>query len=218
MGAIAAVLLLSLLPGTLPANAQQASAPLEPPVTLPNQNITLAGTNFPTDTGVTVSLTVDLRGGGNRTVSTSSVTDSNGDFAVGLFVPYQAAPGRYSVVTRAGTVETSNQLRVLPPSAHPSTLGFRWVSLWYHTVRQGTWDYVILQSTLQTQLGIWVHVIFPNGRHWDFYLATDHSGRWSVRFTIPGGSISRHSNQAYIAFQLWYGSETSQSFMNFTLV
>jgi hypothetical protein len=107
---------------------------------------------------------------------------------------------------------------VLPLSAHPKNLAFRWISLWYHSVRQGTWDYVILQSTLHTPLGIWVHVIFPNGQHWDYYANTDRRGRWAVKFTIPRHAANKRSNQAYLTFQLWHGKQTTQSFMGFTLV
>jgi hypothetical protein len=63
-----------------------------------------------------------------------------------------------------------------------------------------------------------VHVIFPSGQHWDFYQGTNGNGQWSIRFAVPAHSASRHSNQAYIAFQLWHGSQTTQQFMSFTLV
>jgi hypothetical protein len=215
---IAAMLLFGLLQSAPPARAAQASVTLEPSVTLPNQDITLTGTNFPTDTTVRVYLTVDLRGGGNRTVSTSTVTDSNGDFAADLFVPYKVAPGRYAVVVRASGVRISNLLRVLPLSAHPFNLSFRWISLWYHTVRQGTWDYINIQGGLSTQLGIWVHVIFPNGIHYDYYQETDGNGHWAIRFNVPGHAVSSHSNQGYLTFQLWHGNSTTQGFMTFTLV
>jgi hypothetical protein len=212
-----AVLLLGL-PAALPVSASHASTALEPSVTLPNQGVTLTGTSFPANTTVTVNVTVDLRSGGNRTISATSMTDSNGDFAVAFWVPYQAAPGTYSVTTNASYVQSSDQLQVLPLSEHPQNLNFRWISLWYHTVQQGTWDYVVVQSTFLTQLGIWVHVIFPNGLHYDFYTLTDHNGRWAVKFNVPSRSVSRHSNQAYITFQLWHGRQTTQGFMDFTLV
>ena len=107
---------------------------------------------------------------------------------------------------------------MLPLSAQPKSLTFQWVSLWYHTVRQGTWDYVEIQSGLKTSLGIWVHVIFPSGQHLDYYKNTDQNGHWAIRFSIPKRSVSSHSNAAYIAFQLWHGNQTTQSFLNFTLV
>lgn len=198
--------------------SSHALASVVPSVTLPNQDVTFTGSGFPTNASVTVSLTVSMRGGGNRYISANATTDSNGTFTTAFRVPYKTAPGTYTVTASGSGAQASDQLQVLPLSAHPSFLNFSWVSLWYHTVRQGTWDYVTVQSTLKTQLGIWVHVIFPSGLHADFYTETDHNGRWSVKFTIPKRGISKHSNQAYITFQLWHGKQTTQQFMDFTLV
>ena len=208
----------TLKPTSTPKPTVHASARVVPSVTLPNQTVGLIGTGFPANANVTVSVTVDLRGGGNRRISKNAVTDSSGSFTTALRVPYQAAPGTYTVTASASNVQANGTLQVLPLSAHPKNLNFLWISLWYHTARQGTWDYVIVQSTLKSQLGIWVHVIFPSGQHWDFYTLTDHSGRWAVKFNIPRHSVSPHSNQAYVTFQLWHGKQTTQSFMDFTLV
>lgn len=195
-----------------------ASALVSPSATLPNQDVVVSGSGFPSNTNVSISATLDLRGGGTRSISTTTVTDSDGNYATSFRVPYQAAPGTYSVTASASGTQASDHVQVLPLSSHPKYLGFRWVSLWYHSVRQGTWDYVSIQSTSTTQLGIWVHVIFPNGKHWDIYTLTDHNGHWGARFAVPRQSASRHSNQAYIAFQLWHGKQTMQSFLNFVLV
>lgn len=198
--------------------AAHASASVVPDVTLPNQDVTMSGHGFPGNATVTVSVTVDLRGGGNRSITKYANTDNSGNFATAFRVPYKAAPGTYTVTASASGAQSSGNLQVLPLSAHPRNLTFQWTSLWYHTVRQGTWDYITVQSTLKTRLGIWVHVIFPSGYHWDFYRETDSNGKWSVKFTIPRGSASKRSNQAYITFQLWHGKQTTQSFMDFTLV
>ena len=194
------------------------SARVVPSATLPNQDVTFTGTGFPANTAVSVGVTVNMRGGGNRQISKTAVTDSKGSFTTAFRVPYKAAPGTYTVTGAASNVQASDRLQVLPRSAHPKNLGFRQVSLWYHTVRQGTWDYITVQSTVQKQLGIWVHVIFPSGRHLDYFTLTDRKGRWATRFNVPRGSASRHSNQAYIAFQLWHGKQTMQAFIQFTLV
>jgi hypothetical protein len=194
------------------------AATVLPHQTLPNQDVSFAGTGFPANATVTVSATIDLRGGGNRVLSKSLFSDSNGDFSTSLRVPYKAAPGTYTITASASTVHASDQLTVLPFSAHPSNLNFRWISLWYHTVRHGTYDVIAIQATLQTTLGIWVHVIFPNGLRHDFYTGTNGSGGWSTKFTIPRNAISRHSNLGYITLQLWHGHQTTQSFLDFTLV
>jgi len=204
-------------PTATPKPSLHAAGSVVPSVTLPNQDVTFTGTGFPADSSVTVAVTVNMRGGGNRYISRSATTDSNGTFTTAFRVPYKTAPGTYAVTASGSGTQASGNLQVLPLSAQPSNLTFRWVSLWYHAVRQGTWDYISIQSAYQTTLGIWVHVIFPNGQHWDYYTNTDHNGRWGVKFTIPNRSVSRHSNQAYITLQLWHGKQTTQSFIDFTL-
>lgn len=209
---------------TAQPTAQPTAKPLHsvvttlPRSTLPNQTISVAGTGFPANANVTVTTTVDLRGGGNRPLSKSLFSDSNGNFSTSIRVPYKAAQGTYTVSASAGGAHASDQLTILPFSAHPSNLNFRWTSLWYHTVRHGTYDVITIQSTLQTTLGIWAHVIFPSGQRHDYYTNTDASGNWSTHFTIPNSAISKHSNQAYITLQLWHGQQTTQSFLDFTLV
>jgi len=177
--------------------------------------------------GGALTVTASSLHGNTATVSGSASSGSRDNGGGAIFDTAQdmtlihttAEPGNTATVSAtASSVQASSNLQVLPLSAHPRNLTFRWVSLWYHTVREGTWDYMVVQSTLQTQLGVWAHVIFPNGQHWDFYTATDNNGRWSVRFNVPARSVTAHSNQAYVTFQLWHGNQTTQSFMNFTLV
>lgn len=204
--------------------AQPTAKPLHsvvsvlPTKTLPNQYISISGTGFPANATVTVNTTIDLRGGGNRAISKSVFTDSNGNFSTSIRVPFKSAQGTYTVTASAGGAHASNQLTVLPMSAHPGNLNFRWTSLWYHTVRHGTYDVIAVQSTLQTTLGIWVHVIFPSGQRHDYYANTDGKGHWSTKFSVPRGAISRHSNQAYVTMQFWHGQQTTQAFIDFTIV
>lgn len=189
-----------------------------PAKTLPNQRISVTGTGFPANATVNISSTVDLRGGGNRQLSRSVFTDSNGGFSVSIQIPFKAAQGTYGLTATSGSAHASGQINVLPFSAHPSNLNFRWVSLWYHTVRHDTYDVIAIQSTLQTTLGIWAHVIFPNGQRHDYYTNTDGSGHFQVKFSIPHSPNTRHSNQAYITLQLWHGQQTTQAFIDFTTV
>jgi hypothetical protein len=204
--------------------AQPTARPLHsvvsvlPHSTLPNEDVSFAGTGFPANASVTITTTIDLRGGGNRVLSKSVFTDSNGSFSTSLRIPYKAAQGTYSVMATTSGAHASDQLTVLPTSAHPSNLNFRWTSLWYHTVRHGTYDVISIQSTLNTTLGIWAHVIFPSGQRHDYFTNTDGSGHWSTKFTIPNSAISKHSNQAYVTLQLWHGQQTTQAFIDFTLV
>jgi len=112
-----------------------------------------------------------------------------------------------------------------PPTATPTAtpkvrppFKFQYVSLWYHTVRQGTWDMLVVQSALRVKLGIWVHVYFPNGSHLDYYENTGNRGLWSKRFDIPANAANSQSNQALITIRLWHGSTSIKNFLNFTLV
>ncbi len=204
--------------------AQPTAKPLHtvvsalPHRTLPNQDISVSGTGFPANVTVTVSTTIDLRGGGNRAISKSVFADSNGSFSTSLRVPFKSAQGTYTVTAAASGVHASDQLTVLPVSAHPSNLNFQWTSLWYHTVRHGTYDVIVIQSTLHTTLGIWAHSIFPSGLRHDYYTNTDANGHWSTKFTVPNRAISKHSNQGYVTLQLWHGQQTTQAFIDFTVV
>ncbi|GAC1473074.1 MAG: hypothetical protein PVSMB7_26540 [Chloroflexota bacterium] len=61
-------------------------------------------------------------------------------------------------------------------------------------------------------------MIFPSGVRHDYYTNTDDNGHWSVKFTVPRKALSNHSNQAYTRMQLWHGEQTTQSFMEFTVM
>ena len=85
-------------------------------------------------------------------------------------------------------------------------------------MRHGTYDVIAIQATLKTTLGIWAHVIFPSGQRHDYYTNTDANGHWSTKFTVPNSAISKHSNQGYVTLQLWHGQQTTQAFIDFTIV
>jgi hypothetical protein len=205
-------------PTATPKPSFHGSASVFPGSTLPNQNITVVGTGFPGNSRVTVTLNVNLSDGTSRTLNKYPTTDGSGNLTAVMRVPYKTSPGAYAVTVSGGGTQATTQLKVLPLSAHPQGLGFQWVSLWYHTVRQGTFDVLVIQAKPQTQLGIWTHIIFPNGQHYDYYKNTDSNGKWQIKFTIPRGSVSKNSNQAHITFQLWHGKQTMQAFVTFTLV
>jgi len=103
-----------------------------------------------------------------------------------------------------------------PPA--PKAPSFQYVSLWYHTVRVGTFDHLEVQGRPHTTMGIWAHVYFPNGRHLDYYENTDSSGHWTKQYGIPRDSISKFSRQGVITLQLWRGTRTRKNHLTFTLV
>jgi hypothetical protein len=205
-------------PTATPKPSLHESGYVLPKVTLPNQYVTFTGQGYPAGVSVTVTTTVDMRGGGNRVLSKTVYADNNGSFTTAFRIPYKAAPGTYTVTASSAGGQATSQVQVLSFKAHPKFLNFKWTSLWYHTVRHGSWDEIVIQSTLKKQLGIWLHVIFPSGVRHDYYTNTDNNGHWGVKFTIPNNAASKHSNQGYITMQLWHGKQTTQSFIDFTVV
>jgi beta-xylosidase-like protein len=114
---------------------------------------------------------------------------------------------------------TSTPIPTPTPTPKPKyVLAFKSVSLWYHTVRQGTFNYLDVQANHHQTLGIWVHVLFPNGMHYDYYENTDSSGHWTKQFNVPGGVISRYSNEATVTLQLWHAKSTAKDFVTFTII
>jgi len=103
-----------------------------------------------------------------------------------------------------------------PPG--PAAPSFQYVSLWYHTVREGTFDHLEVQARPHTTMGIWTHVYFPNGRHLDYYENTNSSGHWTKQYRIPRNVISPYSRQGVITLQLWRGRRTRKNHLTFTLV
>jgi hypothetical protein len=92
------------------------------------------------------------------------------------------------------------------------------VSIWYHAVRVGTYDHVVVQSTVKSTLGIWVHVSFPSGMHHSYFENTDRLGHWEKTFSVPPGANSIYTNRALVTFQLWRAKKTVKDFLPFYLV
>lgn len=123
----------------------------------------------------------------------------------------------------ATPVPTATRAAVPTPTPKPKPKKaaqprFKYVSLWYHTVREGTWDYLNVQSTIKATQGIWTIVRFPNGTHLAYYTNTSSSGNWQQRFNIPRDAIGRHSNIGIVTLQLWHGNRTAKYFVRFTVV
>ncbi|PZS01942.1 MAG: hypothetical protein DLM70_10995 [Chloroflexi bacterium] len=104
------------------------------------------------------------------------------------------------------------------PTPKPKKPGFKYVSLWYKFVHLGTYNHVEVQAKPAIKDGIWVHVIFPSGRHWDWYESTDSHGHWAKFFRVYRNTYSGNSNVAYVTVQLWHGAKTAKTFRKFYLV
>jgi hypothetical protein len=112
----------------------------------------------------------------------------------------------------------------IPPTPTPTpikkkyVLSFKSVSVWYHAVRRGTFEHLEVQANHHSKLGIWVHVIFPTGVHYDYYENTNGSGHWSKSFTVPKNALNSNSNRAIVALQLWHAKTTVKDFEFFTVI
>lgn len=205
----------------------------------PGGTVNISGTGFVPNTRVNVSISFPRTDASTISVSKSPVADGSGNIHTSLALPRDVSPGTHPVtaVDTQGGFRASTSVKVVAapvptatsaPTATPTPLptpprpkkglGFRYVSLWYHTVRQGTWDHLTVQAQPAKRLGVWVQVIFPNGVHYYYYDESDTHGLWQRQFNIPRHAITSHSNQAVITVQLWSGKKTARYFMTFTLV
>ncbi|GAC1465148.1 MAG: hypothetical protein PVSMB7_09130 [Chloroflexota bacterium] len=121
----------------------------------------------------------------------------------------------------ATPVPTSIQLP--PPPAHGKFhkshgLQFTFISIWYHPIRVGTTEHLVIRAKPKKQIGIWVKVYFPNHTTYAVYENTDASGQWSKAFTIPRNALSSGGGQTIVTFQLWSGKNTVKEFRQFYIV
>jgi hypothetical protein len=218
---------------------------VQPYALFPGEAVTVSGDNFGSGANVTVSATFPIQGGGTRTVNVTTHTGGHGNYSVRLGVPANAAPAKVTVTAHSANASVHTQIQVNQkpapkptatpvPSATPTStpiptstptpkhhhgFGFRYISIWYHTVRVGTYDHLVVQSTLHTQLGIWVHVWFPNVyRSLAYYQNTDFNGHWETQFTVPRDAITSNNNHVLVTFRLWHGKSNVKDFSGFRLV
>ncbi|MGH2441840.1 MAG: hypothetical protein ACRDFX_01585 [Chloroflexota bacterium] len=101
---------------------------------------------------------------------------------------------------------------------HRSKLAFKRAYLWYHTVRVGTWNHVVVQANHHRKFSISMHVIFPAGRDLHFAGKTNKKGHWEKRFSVARGTIGRYSHQALVILELHRGLTSKRTSLQFTLV
>jgi hypothetical protein len=214
---------------------------VSPTSAFPGTDLTVTGGGFGLRVRVDVHATFELRTGGSTTVSHVINSDGRGSFTTGLQIPAGARAGRVTIIASSANARATTEVTVkaIPPtptpapptatttatatptatpiSKHHRAFRFEWISVWYHTVRVGTYDVIQVQGSPHTQLGIWVHVWFPNGFHDDFYEATDNHGFWQKKFSV-GNVVSPNSNKVLVTFRLWHGSGSIKNYLNFTVV
>lgn len=199
----------------------------------PGQVVTVSGGGYASNVRVTVSGNFPISSGGGRNVSTSTTTGGSGGFSTGFTVPSDAAPtGSVTLTVRGpnGSAHTRLQVLTPPPTATPLPtatatpvpkhrgLRFAYVSLWYHTVRVGTSNHIVVQGIPRKRLGIWTKVYFPNGSRIAYYEDTNSRGHWETTFNVPRDAISRGSNEAVVTLRLWKGKHSTKTFVSFALV
>jgi len=160
----------------------------------PNATATSTVTNTPVPTSTSVATAT------STTVPTSTST---------------AIPTAAATATATSTPVPTNT--PTPKKKNP-VVGFKYVSIWYHQVRRGTFEHLEVQAKKSVKHGIWVHVYFPTGIHYDYYTETDDTGHWVKEFNIPSDSVSKYSNEAVVTFQLWKGKTTGKNFATFFVV
>jgi hypothetical protein len=82
----------------------------------------------------------------------------------------------------------------------------------------GTYDHIEVQASKKTKVGIWVNILFPNGKHLDFYERTNNKGHWSKQFDIPRNAVGKNADSAHIELQLLQGKTDVKTFMTFTII
>ncbi|HZS93773.1 MAG TPA: hypothetical protein VFA78_03180 [Chloroflexota bacterium] len=223
------------------------SISLTPSPVYPGQTFAVSGSNFGSGATVRVHATFPLQGGGNRWVGKTVRADGNGNYHVVLTVPGNAAAGTVTVVAASSNTSVHTPVQVqqkasptntptptptptptsTPTSTsngshhshhHKTALSFRWISVWYHTMRMGTSEHIIIQSTLHVRQGIWVHVWFPGGQHYAYFQNTDPNGQWGHWFLVPYGSMTAHNQMALVTFRLWHGKDNVKDFRKFKII
>lgn len=125
-------------------------------------------------------------------------------------------PAATSTPTNAPTA-TPTLIPTQPSGGKKPSLGFRWISIWYHTLRVGTVQHIRIQSRVHTRQGIWVNVWFPGG-HFVFFKQTDGNGYWGTQFYVPRRMNTNRNHDVLVTFRLWHGKHNVKNYMHFKLV
>jgi large repetitive protein len=227
--------------------ALAASIVVNPGSLYPGQSVAVSGANFPAGTSARVSATFPLTTGQSQPVVATVTTNSRGGFVTLLPIPALAKAGRVAISAVAGAGHASSSVYVNPrptpiptarPTATPSPVPtvpnpptltptpvhhthpfrFAYISIWYHVVRNGTPEHVVVQSTLHTRLGIWVHVYFPSGKQLKYYQYTNSHGKWEKQVNVPRKGRTGKNDKAIITIRLWHGKQSIQAFSKFKVI
>jgi hypothetical protein len=119
-------------------------------------------------------------------------------------------------------VPTITRVQTWTPTPTPSgksyNLAIKYAYLWYHTVRTGTWNHVVLQINHKQRLDSLAYVIFPSGPAQSYTGRTDKLGHWELTFRVPRGTTSRYSTEALVIVQVRHQLLVKSVDLSFSLV
>jgi hypothetical protein len=172
--------------------------------------------------------TLNVPGGASAGKVIITAASSSGHVSAPLFVKQRPTPMPTATATTPATAAPAPTATTAPASPsststpgshhHKPGFDFRYISIWYHTLRVNTTEHIVVQSTLHTQQGIWVHVWFPSGSHFDYFKNTDSNGKWTTQFVVPRSAITPHNGNVLVTFRLWHGKKSVKQFLHFKLV
>ncbi len=84
------------------------------------------------------------------------------------------------------------------PAPTPVYLKFKWTSIWYHTVRVGTFDHLTIQTNKKLRLPATLAINFPSGRSVLLRGRTTVRGRWDITFPVLASAFSRVNHVAHL--------------------
>jgi hypothetical protein len=104
----------------------------------------------------------------------------------------------------------------IPPK---QTFKIKSAYLWYHNVRLGTSNHVVVQASRRKQYDVNLHVIFPAKGH-DLHVTghTDKNGHWEKTFAVGRHTDSSASHEVLVLVQLQHNLSTKLATLSFTLV
>lgn len=151
----------------------------------------------------------------------ATVTNTPIPTATGTTAPTATATPPPTLTPAPTSTSAPTPILSLPPGptrTPTAPLHFKSVTLWYHTVKAGTYDHVTVQASQRRRLGIWLLILFPSGVTKTYYEDTDRNGFWQKTFPVPRSAWNRKSTQAVLTLQLWRGNRTAKNFVSFYVV
>jgi hypothetical protein len=181
-----------------------------------------ANPNAPTATPtITLTPTATATGTAVPATATATATATNTPPPAATATATSTAVPATATATTTATATSTPVPPTVTPTPKPAKkyrAAFSYLSVWYHFIRVGTQETIVVQAKKHIQHGIWLTVRFPSGKYIAYYTNTDKHGFWSTRFTVPQSGLSKFTSEAVVTAQLWYKNTTAKSYATFFLV